>query len=111
MTKYLSIRKYYEIWPIYALKSVSVEPYTKGKLANFQMRPKKTAQGTYQKELFRPELIKMIDPSQGLVKLAKVVNWERMDAVFGETYCPDNDRPGVGARLMVSLHYLKYTHN
>ena len=53
----------------------------------------------------------MIDPSQGLVKLTKVVNWERMDAIFGETYCPDNGRPGVSTRLMVSLHYLKYTHN
>lgn len=34
-----------------------------------------------------------------------------MDELFGDTYCPDIGRPGVSTRLMVSLHYLKYTHN
>jgi IS5 family transposase len=34
-----------------------------------------------------------------------------MDELFGKTYCPDNGRPGVSTRLMVALHYLKYTHN
>jgi IS5 family transposase len=61
--------------------------------------------------LFRPELTSIIDPGHGLVKLAKTVNWDRMDKVFGATYCPDNGRPGVSTRLMVSLHYLKYTYN
>jgi IS5 family transposase len=53
----------------------------------------------------------MIDPGHGLVKLAKAVNWDRMDEVFGETFNPDQGRPGISTRLMVSLHYLKYTHN
>jgi len=75
------------------------------------MKPKKSPQKRRQKDLFRPELAKMIDPSHGLVKLAKAVNWDRMDEVFGDTYCPDNGRPGISTRLMVSLHYLKYTHN
>ena len=34
-----------------------------------------------------------------------------MDEVFGETFCPDQGRPGISTRLIVSLHYLKYTHN
>lgn len=53
----------------------------------------------------------MIDPGHGLVKLARAVNWDRMDEVFGQTFCPDQGRPGISTRLMVSLHYLKYTHN
>ena len=34
-----------------------------------------------------------------------------MEELFGETYCPDNGRPGIPTRLMVALHYLKYTFN
>ena len=61
--------------------------------------------------MFRPELVKIVDPGHGLVKLAKVVDWERMDELFGTTYCPDNGRPGVSTRLMVALHYLKFSFN
>ena len=75
------------------------------------MKPKKSPQKNKQMELFRPELTKIIDPGHGLVKLAKSVDWDRMDEVFGKTYCPDNGRPGVSTRLMVSLHYLKYSYN
>ena len=75
------------------------------------MTPKKSKQKNRQRDLFRPELTKMIDPGHGLVKLAKAVNWDRMDEVFGETFNPDQGLPGISTRLMVSLHYLKYTHN
>lgn len=53
----------------------------------------------------------IIDPGHGLIKLSKTVNWDRLDELFGKTYCPDNGRPAVSTRLMVSLHYLKYTFN
>ena len=75
------------------------------------MKPKKTPQKDQQRDLFRAALSSIIDPSHGLVKLSKVVEWDRLDEVFGSTYCPDNGRPGVSTRLMVALHYLKYTHN
>ena len=75
------------------------------------MKPKKSKQKSRQRDLFRPELTKMIDPGHGLVKLSKAVNWDRMDEVFGETFSPDQGRPAISTRLMVSLHYLKYTHN
>lgn len=75
------------------------------------MKPKKSSQKYAQKELFRPELTKIIDPRHELVKLAKSVNWDQMDEVFGEKYSPDKGRPGVSTRLMVSLHYLKYSYN
>ena len=75
------------------------------------MKPKKPPQKNRQKDLFRVELKRIIDPGHGLVKLAKVVEWDRLDELFGATYCPDNGRPGVSTRLMVALHYLKYTFN
>jgi transposase, IS5 family len=75
------------------------------------MKPKKAAYKNRQKDLFRVELLKIIDPSHSLVKLSRVVDWDRLEEVFGSTYCPDNGRPAVSTRLMVALHYLKYTHN
>ena len=75
------------------------------------MKPKKSAHKNRQKDLFRIELSKIIDPGHSLVKLSKVVNWDQLEELFGSTYCQDNGRPGVSTRLMVALHYLKYTHN
>jgi len=77
----------------------------------FNMKPKKTPQKDRQRDLFRAALSSIIDTRHGLVKLAKVVQWDRLDEIFGSTYCADNGRPGVSTRLMVALHYLKYTHN
>jgi transposase, IS5 family len=75
------------------------------------MKPKKPANKNRQRELFRVELIQIIDPIHSLVKLGNVVDWDRFEEVFGSTYCPDNGRPAISTRLMVALHYLKYTHN
>jgi len=75
------------------------------------MKPKKSSIKNRQRDLFRSQLSDIIDPNHGLIKLAKVVEWDRLDELFGSTYCPDNGRPGVSTRLMVALHYLKYTHN
>jgi IS5 family transposase len=75
------------------------------------MKPKKSSQNERQKDLFRSSLANIIDPNHAFVKLARVVEWNRLDENFGSTYCLDNGRPGVSTRLMVALHYLKYTHN
>ena len=61
--------------------------------------------------MFRPELVKIVAPGLGLVKLARIVDRDRMDELFSQTYCPDNGRPGVSTRLMVALHYLKFSFN
>ena len=53
----------------------------------------------------------MVDHWHGLVKLDKAVDWDRLDDLFGEDYCPDYGRPAISTRLMVSLQYLKYTYN
>jgi IS5 family transposase len=75
------------------------------------MKPKKSPQRDQQRDLFRSALSRIINSNHGLVKLAKVVEWDRLDELFGATYCPDNGRLGVSTRLMVALHYLKYTYN
>ena len=75
------------------------------------MKPKRSPAEERQGDLFRVELTTVIDMEHALVKLAKAVDWDRFEQVFGETYCPDNGRPGLSTRLMVALHYLKYTYN
>ena len=75
------------------------------------MKPKQSPAKKRQGDLFRVELTRIIDLGHGLVKLAGAVDWDRLEELFGSTYCPDNGRPGVSTRLMVALHYLKYTHN
>ncbi len=73
------------------------------------MKPKKSPQQNPQADLFRPELRKMINPSHSLVKLSEVVDWEQLDQTFGETFSPGKGRPAISTRLMIALHYFKYT--
>ena len=75
------------------------------------MKPKQPPHKSRQRDLFRPELTKIIDPGHGLVKLAKAVDWNCMVAVFAERYCPGSGRPAISTRLMVSLQYLKHIYN
>lgn len=75
------------------------------------MKPKNPQQRNRQHDLFRSELANMIDPRHPLVKLSRAVDWKKLEEVFGETYCPDNGRPAISTRLMVALHYLKYTYD
>ena len=64
-----------------------------------------------QGDLFKTELIRIIDLSHPLVRLGTEVNWERLEEEFGKTYDESNGRPGSSTRLLVALHYLKYTFN
>ncbi len=75
------------------------------------MKPKKSTQENRQRDLFRVEFERIVDPTHGMSKLANVVDWDRLDELFGSTYCLDNGRLAVSTRLMVALHYLKYTYN
>ena len=75
------------------------------------MKPTQSPISDSQQDLFRSQLKNMINPSHSLVKLSKVVNWDQLEKTFGETFCPDAGRPAISTRLMVALHYLKYTHS
>jgi IS5 family transposase len=62
------------------------------------MKQKKPAIKNRQRELFRVELVQIIDPGHSLVKLANIVDWDWLEEVFGSTYCPDNGRPAISTR-------------
>ncbi len=63
-----------------------------------------------QLEMFKIELKGLIDLQHPLAKLAKQMNWNAFDEHF-ESHFTDEGRPAIATRLMVSLHYLKYTYN
>jgi transposase, IS5 family len=73
------------------------------------MSPQKMRQDS-QKDLFKVELKTIVDSRHPLVKLANQMNWQAFDEHF-ESYFSDEGRPAIATRLMVSLHYLKYTYN
>ncbi len=73
------------------------------------MKPKKSPQQNPQANLFQSELQNMINPAHRLVKLSKVVDWEKLDETFGKSFCPENGRPAISTRLMIALHYFKFS--
>ena len=75
------------------------------------MKPNKSPQHNSQYDLFRLELVKMINPSHPLIELSKVETWKILEEIFGASFCADNCRPAISTRLMVALHYLKYSCN
>ena len=75
------------------------------------MKPKKSSILDNQMDLFRSELKNIIDLKHSLVRLSKAVNWVELDEAFGSTFCPDIGRAGIPTRLMVALHYLKFTYD
>ena len=62
-----------------------------------------------QGELFKQELLGLINTEHPLVKLSEKIDWESFEEHFGKFYSPDMGRPSKPVRLMVGLCYLKYT--
>jgi IS5 family transposase len=62
-------------------------------------------------ELFRVELERLLDLQHSLVKLAHSIDWQAFDKSFAAMWHDNNGRPAIDTRLMVSLHYLKYTYD
>lgn len=60
--------------------------------------------------MFEIELNRIVDSRHSLVKLAHKIDWEAFDREF-ETHFSDDGRPAIPTRLMVALHYLKYTYD
>ena len=74
-----------------------------------KMKPQKFKKDP-QMDLFKIELNRIINPSHPLAKLAKQIDWAVFDEKF-EPHFSDDGRPAIATRLMVALHYLKYTHD
>lgn len=74
------------------------------------MKPKPTVR-TPQKELFRIELVSLVDMAHPLVKLGEKIDWQVFEDQLGKTFDAKTGAPGINTRLMVALHYLKYQYN
>lgn len=70
------------------------------------MHPKKQHENA---DLFRSRLDQLIDHRHPLYQLANQIEWSYFEEKFGETYVENVGSPGKPIRLMVGLHYLKYT--
>lgn len=73
------------------------------------MQPKRQDRGTF--ELFRSHFDQLLNPNHELVQLAGKIDWDRFDVAFAECFSADMGAPAKATRLMVGLHYLKYTFN
>lgn len=73
------------------------------------MKPKNSPHTT-QMDWIRVELRNLIDARHPLVSVSHEINWTMFDKEFGAKFS-DEGRPAVDTRLMVSLHYLKYTYD
>ena len=73
------------------------------------MKPQKMRHTT-QMNWVRVALKDLVDPRHPMAKLSCQINWVVFDEKFGVSYS-DEGRPAVETRLMVSLHYLKYTYD
>jgi IS5 family transposase len=61
-------------------------------------------------ELFRSQLVNIINMRHELVLLADKITWSFFDQRFSPLYA-EVGRPGVSTRLMVGLHLLKHMHD
>jgi len=73
------------------------------------MKPKPQSRDDY--ELFQAHFDQILNPKHELIQLARKINWSRFDAAFAYSYSEDMGAPARAMRLMVGLHYLKYTSN
>ena len=64
-----------------------------------------------QSQLFNTYLKDIISSKHPLVFLADSINWSSFDEELEDSFCPDNGRPSISSRLMIGLHYLKYTYD
>ncbi|MFC1763743.1 IS5 family transposase [Planctomycetota bacterium] len=72
------------------------------------MQPKQTS-STDTLHLFQSSFKQILNLEHSLCRLADQVDWSQFDQAFAECYSPEIGRPGNAIRLMVGLHYLKYT--
>jgi hypothetical protein len=77
----------------------------------FSMKPKASPQANPQRHPFMPELVNILDPNHALVRLSKEMNWRYFDNHSGEMFDSEKGRPATSTRLIVALHYLKFSYD
>ena len=60
-------------------------------------------------DMFRSRLDQILNHNHPLFKLANQIDWTIFEEAYGATYVAHTGRPGIPIRIMVALHYLKYT--
>lgn len=66
---------------------------------------------SFDTDLFRQELVNLINLRHPLAQLAQQIDWQACEARFGGLYATGIGRPGHPIRLMVGLQLLKHTSN
>ncbi len=72
------------------------------------MGPKTTA--TADRDLFRMELVNLIDQRHELVKLALLIDWQAFSDEWSPQFTSTTGRPALPTRLMAALLYLKHLY-
>lgn len=75
------------------------------------MQPKDRTKQGRQMHLFQARLDQILNPEHPLFKLANRIDWSVLEKEFGKLYVENVGRPGKPIRLVVGLHYLKYTYS
>ncbi len=73
------------------------------------MKPKKKT-AIPQSDMFKPRLEDIINPNHALVRLASVIDWERLDVELGQHFATVG-AAALPTRLMAGLMYLQHLHN
>ncbi len=75
------------------------------------MRPRNGEETGRQGDLFRAQLDQILNREHPLYRLASEMDWSVFEQEFGPLYVENMGRPGLPIRLVVGLHYLKYSNN
>ena len=61
-------------------------------------------------DLFRLELVNLIDPRHELVRLGQLIDWQAFESQWGPQFASTTGRPALPTRLMAALLYLKHAY-
>ena len=75
------------------------------------MQPKNNKRKGSQIHLFQSRLEQILNQDHPLYRLSTKIDWRVFEDQFGALYADGIGRPGKPIRLLVGLHYLKYTYN
>ncbi len=75
------------------------------------MQPKNNKERGKQAPLFKTPLEQIISQEHPLYQLSRKIDWGVFEQEFGSLYVENVGRPGKAIRLLVGLHYLKYTYS
>jgi len=70
----------------------------------------KVSNAASEHDLFRMELVNLLDQRHELIKLAGLIDWQAFAEAWGPKFESTTGRPALPTRLMASLLYLKHTY-